>query len=69
MCERNAAVKAERRDEPESEQRRARPPKVTVLEYHPMDSRIGIADAEICQTLNGRMGTGGNNVPLVMQTW
>ena len=65
MCERNAAG----RDEPESEQRRARPPRVTVLEYHPMDSRIGIADAEICQTLNGRMGTGGNNVPLVMQTW
>lgn len=36
------------------------------LEYHPMDSRIKIVDDEVCQTLNTRMGTGGNNVPLVL---
>lgn len=34
------------------------------IENHPNDSRVGIADT--CQTLTGRMGTGGNNVPLVM---
>lgn len=36
------------------------------LEYHPHDSRIKVDDGEIGQTLNQRMGTGGNNVPLVM---
>lgn len=36
------------------------------LEYHPHDSRIRIADDDICQTLNQRMGTGGNNVPLIV---
>lgn len=29
------------------------------LEYHPNDSRIKIADDDICQTLSSRMGTGG----------
>ena len=29
------------------------------LEYHPNDSRVRIADDEICQTLTSRMGTGG----------
>lgn len=37
------------------------------LEYHPCDSRIKIAKDDICQTLNHRMGTGGNNVPLVLE--
>ena len=36
------------------------------LDYHPADSRIRIAESEVCQTLNSRMGTGGNNVPLIM---
>lgn len=36
------------------------------LDYHPADSRIRIVDSEVCQTLNSRMGTGGNNVPLIM---
>lgn len=36
------------------------------LEYHPNDSRIKITDDEICQTLSQRMGTGGNNVPLIL---
>lgn len=34
------------------------------VENHPNDSRAGIT--EKCQALTGRMGTGGNNVPLVM---
>ena len=29
------------------------------LEHHPHDSRINIADTDIVQTLNARMGTGG----------
>ena len=41
-------------------------PPVT-LEYHPHDSRIRIANDDISQTLNNRMGTGGNNVPLIME--
>ena len=36
------------------------------LDYHPADSRIKIIDSEVCQTLNSRMGTGGNNVPLIL---
>ena len=37
------------------------------LEHHPNDSRIKIAEDGICQSLSARMGTGGNNVPLVLQ--
>lgn len=37
------------------------------LENHPADSRVKIAEDGIVQTLNARMGTGGN-VPLVMCT-
>ena len=37
------------------------------LEYHPMDSRIAIVCVCVCQTLSGRMGTGGNNVPLILE--
>ena len=38
-----------------------------VLEHHPNDSRIKIVKDDICQSLSARMGTGGNNVPLVLQ--
>ena len=37
------------------------------LEHHPNDSRLRICDEDICQTLNQRMGTGGGNVPLVLE--
>ena len=37
------------------------------LEYHPHDSRIRIADDDVVQTLNQRMGTGGGNVPMVIE--
>lgn len=36
------------------------------LEYHPNDSRLKIAKDDICQSLTSRMGTGSNNVPLVL---
>ena len=36
------------------------------LEYHPHDSRICITQDDVVQTLNVRMGTGGNNVPLIL---
>jgi len=38
-----------------------------ILENHPADSRLKICDDGICQTLSSRMGTGGGNVPLVME--
>ena len=37
-----------------------------VLENHPADSRVKVAEDGIVQTLSGRMGTGGNNVPMVV---
>ena len=37
------------------------------LEHHPIDSRITMTDNGKVQTLTSRMGTGGNNVPLVMK--
>ena len=37
-----------------------------VLENHPADSRVKIAEDGIVQTLNARMGTGGGNVPMVV---
>ena len=37
------------------------------LEYHPADSRIRIVDYDVSQTLNSRMGTGGGNVPLILE--
>lgn len=40
--------------------------KFVALEHHPNDSRIRIAEDGICQSLSARMGTGGNNVPLVL---
>ena len=41
-------------------------PATIALEHHPTDSRIGIQEGDAIQTLTSRMGTGGNNVPLVM---
>lgn len=38
-----------------------------LLEHHPNDSRVRIVDDGICQTLSQRMGTGGGNVPLVIE--
>ena len=40
---------------------------VMVLENHPADSRVTLSDDGKVQTLTSRMGTGGNNVPLVMK--
>lgn len=40
-------------------------PAVIPLEHHPTDSRIKIEESNAIQTLTSRMGTGGNNVPLV----
>ena len=37
------------------------------IEHHPMDSRVTMCDDGIVQTLSARMGTGGNNVPLVLE--
>ena len=37
------------------------------LEHHPIDSRITMTDNGKVQTQTSRMGTGGNNVPLVMK--
>jgi DNA (cytosine-5)-methyltransferase 1 len=36
------------------------------IENHPADSRVRVAEDGIVQTLSGQMGTGGGNVPLVM---
>lgn len=38
------------------------------IENHPADSRVKIEENGICQTLSGRMGTGGGNVPMVMES-
>ena len=37
------------------------------VENHPADSRVKIEEGGVVQTLSSRMGTGGNNVPLVMK--
>lgn len=39
-----------------------------LIENHPADSRVKISEDNVCQTLSARMGTGGGNVPLVMET-
>ncbi len=36
------------------------------IENHPADSRVKIDESGVVQTLSSRMGTGGGNVPLVM---
>lgn len=38
-----------------------------ILENHPHDSRVKIREDNVFQTLSSRMGTGGNNVPMVME--
>jgi DNA (cytosine-5)-methyltransferase 1 len=38
------------------------------VENHPNDSRVGINEDGIVQALTQRMGTGGGNVPMVMQS-
>lgn len=40
--------------------------KFIAIENHPNDSRVQIREDGICQSLTGRMGTGGGNVPLVL---
>ena len=42
-------------------------PAAVALEKHPTDSRVKIAEDGKVQTLTSRMGTGGNNVPLVLK--
>ena len=42
-------------------------PAAVAVENHPTDSRIKLSDDGNVQTLTSRMGTGGNNVPLVMK--
>lgn len=43
-------------------------PEVIIIEHHPQDSRTIIAkDQNNVQSLTGRMGTGGNNIPLIIQ--
>ena len=41
---------------------------VMVVENHPNDSRVKISEDGMVQTLSGRMGTGGGNVPMVMES-
>lgn len=41
---------------------------IIILEHHPMDCRIKIAqDQNHIQTLSERMGTGGGNVPMILE--
>lgn len=40
-----------------------------LLENHPSDSRVKISNDGIVQTLSSRMGTGGGNTPMVMDTF
>ena len=43
-------------------------PKVLILDHHPNDSRTDIAeDQQAIQTLTSRMGTGGGNVPMILE--
>lgn len=43
-------------------------PKVLILDHHPNDSRTDIAeDQQAVQTLTSRMGTGGGNVPMILE--
>ena len=43
-------------------------PAAVALENHPADSRVKISEDGSVQTLTSRMGTGGGNVPLVMDS-
>ena len=42
-------------------------PAAVALENHPTDSRVKVSENNKVQTLTSRMGTGGNNVPLVAE--
>ena len=43
-------------------------PKVLILDHHPNDSQTDIAeDQQAVQTLTSRMGTGGGNVPMILE--
>ena len=42
-------------------------PAAMAIESNPTDSRVRISEKGVVQTLTGRMGTGGNNTPLVAQ--
>ena len=42
-------------------------PATVALENHPADSRVKLSGDNMCQTLTSRMGTGGGNIPLVME--
>ena len=42
-------------------------PAAVALENYPADSRVKVAEDGTVQSLTSRMGTGGNNVPLVMK--
>ena len=42
-------------------------PEAIAVENHPTDSRVIVSEDGKVQTLTSRMGTGGNNVPLVMK--
>ena len=48
---------------------KSRNPPVYSVENHPNDSRVGINEDGIVQALTSRMGTGGGNVPMVMQCY
>ena len=39
------------------------------IENHPADSRVDIDESGMVQTVTSRMGTGGGNVPMVMETY
>lgn len=41
---------------------------VLILENYPNDSRVKIKEDGIVQSLNARMGTGGGNVPMLLET-
>lgn len=43
-------------------------PCVIILDHHPADSRTDVAeDQKTVQTLTSRMGTGGGNVPMILE--
>ena len=42
-------------------------PAAIALEHHPNDGRVGIEKGDAIQSLTGRMGTGGGNVPIIME--
>lgn len=39
------------------------------IENHPADSRVNIDDSGTIQTLTSRMGTGGGNVPMILEVF